>query len=70
MTATIRNLYRSDCKQTLIYALTTLPTLPTCVISQDWTKLPASEAGGDFVELILLYTAMAGDSYSPMSAAR
>jgi hypothetical protein len=49
------HLHRSDCRNILIYAHTTLRTVLTCDISLGSLTLPASEAG-DFVELILLYT--------------
>jgi len=47
------HLHRFGCRNTLIYAHTTSPTLSTCDISLGLLKLPACDSG-DFVELILL----------------
>jgi hypothetical protein len=47
-------LWRSDCRNTPIYAQKTSHTLPTCGISLESLTLPTPEAA-HFVELILLY---------------
>ena len=46
--------HRSDCRNMLIYAHTTLRTLLTYDISASSLRLPALQAR-DFLELILLY---------------
>jgi hypothetical protein len=50
------HLHRSDCRNTLIYAHTTSRTLPTCDMIVGSLTLSSSEAG-DFVELLVLYSA-------------
>jgi hypothetical protein len=48
-----RHLYRSDCRNTLIYAHTTWRTLPTGDIRVGSLTLPTPDAG-EFVELLML----------------
>ena len=57
------HLHRSDCINKLIYAHTTLRTVPTGDISLGSLTLPAPEAG-DFVELILQYPYVVSLPYS------